>query len=454
MIRPQWTNMLGKETKVRRWISFCVAATLTAGISVPGSASASQPPTREEYFTLPGAVGPGPASDNQIHVLRAGSPSASQVLVLVSGQFGAAGDFRLLARELAARVPSTQVWAVDRREQNLADLSGFQRALQRGEGRQDPDRAAAYYLGDHYRRQTAQTAPYVAGWGLSLTLADLRQVVRSASEGGRRRVVLGGHSWGAATVLAYAAWDFNGRPGYRDLSGLVLIDGGVHDAFAGEGDVYRLSAQDAADGLARIAAGEVFDPALTMGRTETFPILQQLIGEYAKAAPDAPSALASYLPAALRPPMPVTNLGLVDWLFVTHPLVPDASVNPAYTRLPVLADVMAGPVPSVFEWYWPQRLTLDLEATDAYAQTPTADLLGLRLWHTRDIDVPLYSFQTGLTHGTVNTAARWVVANSKIPTASYDGDAAMTHLDVLWADAPSNTMLRSLAPFLRQLDRR
>ena len=38
---------------------------------------------------------------------------------------------------------------------------------------------------------------------------------------------LGGHSAGASTAVAYAAWDFAGRPGFRDLSGLVLIDGGL-----------------------------------------------------------------------------------------------------------------------------------------------------------------------------------------------------------------------------------
>ena len=351
---------------MRKWTLVCVAGMLTAGMLTPAAASAVERQVQEDYVTLAGAAGPGPAGDNQVHVLRVGPPSARPVLVLVPGQFGAAGDFRFLARELAGR----------------------------------------------------------------------------------------GHSWGAPTALAYAAWDFDGRAGYRDLSGPVLIDGGVHDAFAGEGDVYRLSVRDAADRLKRIAAGEVFDPALTMGRTETFTILQQLAGQYAKAAPNAPSALAAHLPEALRPPTSVTNLGLLDWLFVAHPLVADISVNPAYTRLPVLADAMAGPVPSSFEWYWPERLTLDLEATDAYGPTPAADLLGLRLWHTHDIDVPLYSFQTGLTRGTVNTATQWVVANSKIPAASYDGDNAMIHLDVVWADPQRNTMVRSAVPFLRQLNGR
>jgi pimeloyl-ACP methyl ester carboxylesterase len=422
----------------------CVAVVLAGGVCVPAAASAGERSVQEAYVTLPGADGPGPASNDRIHVLRVGSPSARRVLVLLPGQFAAANDYRVLARDLVGQLPSTQVWAVDRREQNLADLSHFRGG--------DPGRAAAYYLGGRYPAQTAQTAPYVAQWGLSVTLADLRQVVLAARDGGRRQVVLGGHSWGAATALAYAGWDFGGRAGYRDLSGLILLDGGVHDAFAGEGDVYRLSAQEAADRLRKIAAGEVFDPKLTMGRTETFAILQQLAGQYAKAAPDAPSALAAFLPEELRPTTPVTNRGLLEWLFVTNPLVADISVNLAYTSLPVVADALAGPVPAAWEWYWPARLTLDLEANDAFGRTPATDLLGLRLWHTREIDVPLYSFQTGLTHGTVNEAAQWVVENSKITTAMYAGDDAMTHLDLLWADPQQNTMTKSLVRFLQQLN--
>ena len=41
------------------------------------------------------------------------------------------------------------------------------------------------------------------------------------------QVILGGHSLGASMAVAYAAWDFGGRAGHRDLSGLVLIDGGL-----------------------------------------------------------------------------------------------------------------------------------------------------------------------------------------------------------------------------------
>ncbi|WP_433437223.1 alpha/beta hydrolase [Nonomuraea sp. CA-141351] len=414
---------------------------ITAVLAVAG-ATAGAAAVREAYEPMPGADAPGPAADDRVHVLKVGSPGARQVVVLVPGQFGAAGGFAPLARELAARLPGTQIWAVDRREQNLTDLRGFRRS---------PDRAADYYLGEHYRAQTPQTVPYVGQWGLGVELADLRRVVLAAADGGRRRVILGGHSWGATTALAYAGWDFDGHPGYRDLAGLVLIDGGVHDAFAGEGYTYRLTADQADARLAEIAGGEVFDESLTMGRTETFAILQQLAGKYAAALPDEPSAVARHLPPGLRPSAQVTNEGLVEWLFVTHPLVPDISVNPAYTSAAALARALAGPVPSLFEWYWPNRLSLDLEAADPFDDTRVARKLGLRLSHTREIDVPLYSFQSGLTHGSANTAAAWVVGQSRITDVTYAEDNAMTHLDPLLAAPAKNTFLNTLTPFLARL---
>jgi len=390
--------------------------------------------------------GPGPAQTDRVHVFRVGPAQARQVLVLVPGQFVAAGEFRNLARGLATRLHDTEVWAVDRRETNLEDPTGLLTG--------DPDQAANYYLGGHYRTATAQSAPYVGQWGLAVTVNDLRQVVLAARDGGRRQVVLGGHSWGATTALAYAAWDFHGHAGYRDLAGLVVIDGGVHDAFAGEGDIYRVTPDDARAGLDQIASGTVFDPTVTMGRTETFQIVQELAGLYAQKAPDAPSTLAAYLPAALRPTGPVTNAGLLRWLYVDHPLVADLSANPEYTSLKALADVFGATRPQGFEWYWPQRLTLDLSAADPFTRTATTDVLGLRVWHGHEINVPLYSFQSGLTHGTVNEAARWVVGQSRIPSATYAGDDRMTHVDVTVAEPDHNPMLDSLVPFLRNLDER
>ena len=66
---------------------------------------------------------------------------------------------------------------------------------------------------------------------MKVALDDARAVVKLAAAKGKRKVVLGGHSLGASLMTAYASWDFNGRPGYKDVDGMVLIDGGLLGSF-------------------------------------------------------------------------------------------------------------------------------------------------------------------------------------------------------------------------------
>ena len=60
---------------------------------------------------------------------------------------------------------------------------------------------------------------------MNVAVEDLRRVIAQARRHSRE-VVLGGHSLGGSIATAYATWDFNGRAGAKDLSGLVLVDGG------------------------------------------------------------------------------------------------------------------------------------------------------------------------------------------------------------------------------------
>lgn len=323
-----------------------------------------------------------------------------------------------------------------------------------------------YYLGDHYRRP--DTAP-AAAWGLASTLDDLRRVVLAASDHGRRQVILGGHSWGATTAMLYAGWDFNGRPGFRDLAGLVVIDGGVHGSFAGEGSTYDVNAEQARAQLAQIQQHPI-DTSLALlygfNYSATAPILLQLVAQRALKAPTAPSTLVGELPPALRPPTAVTNRALLGWLFDTHAPIPDLQVHSGHltsagpvqdwidtgpTPISRLAEALAGPDPTGLEWYWPERLTLDLEAADPFVETETTKLLGLRLNHMSEITTPLYVFQTGLTHGTVIVSARWVVAHSKITRTDYQADNSMTHLEPLVDPPNKNHLIDTIAPFLANL---
>ena len=151
------------------------------------------------------------------------------MLVLVPGFIGGAGDFRLIGREIVSRVPDLQVWALDRRSNLLEDTSVFAGG--------DPDKAFDYYLrfqpvdGRRFQPVNGQDLPFTRQWGLDLALRDLRRVILTARAEGARKVILGGHSLGASTAVAYSTWDFTGRRGFEDVDGLVLIDGGLKGTF-------------------------------------------------------------------------------------------------------------------------------------------------------------------------------------------------------------------------------
>jgi pimeloyl-ACP methyl ester carboxylesterase len=204
---------------------------LVLALALAGPAAAA-----ETVTTIAGAPGPGPSKYDKAYVTKFGPPSADRVLVLVPGFQGGRGDFTLDARELVKRVPGLQVWTVDRRSQALEDTSRFTDALA---GRIAVQQAFDYYLGwlanpaiqPHFQPIDQARFAFAKQWGLSLALQDVRRVVLSAKRQGKR-VILGGHSLGASLTVAYASWDFAGHPGYEDLDGLVLIDGGLLGSFS------------------------------------------------------------------------------------------------------------------------------------------------------------------------------------------------------------------------------
>ena len=437
----------------------CALAAALAGIvTTAGFASASEVPTRYVQFC---AANPADATRADcVHVLEMGANDARRVLVLVPGHSEAAGIFRGVGRYLSTTVPDTQVWALDRREQNLIDWSHFGR-----------DGELDYYLKSRYRAETDRTASFTRGWGLAMEIAELHRVVLAAGAGGRR-VVLGGHSSGANTALAYGAWDFNGVPGYRGLAALVLIDGGTHHAFDGEGYTihWLTSVREANDRLANIRKqGSPFTGDLgyvwqLTGAPESVPIDYQLAADYARRDPHGASPLQDLLPRRMRPPFRVTNAALLGWLLTAHAPAPDLQlhaghldptgalrdwINDGPADIEDVASMLAQSRPAAFEWYWPRRLSLDITAIDPMVDSPITRRLGLHLTHAADIDIPLYVFQTGLTHGTVVAAAKWLVANSRIQDHVYVTDGSMVHLDPMFDSPGHNMFLSTVAGFLK-----
>jgi len=378
------------------------------------------------------------------------------VLVLVPGTNGGAGGVVPVARDIVRRVPHLQVWIVDRREQAFEDTSVFRTG--------DPQHAQDYYLGFHYRRVAGTDARFVSEWGLRLQLSDLRSVVRRARRHGRR-VILGGHSAGASTAVAYAAWDFRGRPGYRDIDGLVLIDGGLRGSF-NSANLTRAKRE-----LADIRSGNVFFDVLGLGIPEIGPIFTEVGALWAYRHPDEPSVLQQYpaLPASVKPPVRVTNEALFGYAFdeTTSPSFlsiihiragrladagdPRGWVDGELTPIRRMARAWASESPNATEWYYPRRLLLDIDAASPLRMTAAARYLGLRLRHARAIDVPLYAYSTDLTNGKVARGARRLARMSRIRNPTVVDDRHAAHLDPLSAAPARNRFLKTVVPFLRRL---
>lgn len=413
----------------------------------------------DRYVPMKVPAGPGPAQYDRVFVKQLGPAGARSVLVLVPGTNGGAGGVVPVARDIVRRVRGLQVWIVDRRQQAFEDTSVFATG--------DPQRAQDYYLGFQYRRVADADASYVANWGLRLQLADLRSVVRRAGAGGRR-VFLGGHSAGASTAVAYAAWDFGGRPGYRDLDGLVLIDGGLLGSFASAG-LARARRE-----LADIRSGNVFLDLLGTGLPEINGIFAQVGALWAYRRPDEPSVLQDYppLPPILKPPMEVTNEAQFGFAFdeSTSPAAlglihiragrlaaggePRGWVDGELTPIQRHAKAYAADRPNATEWYYPRRLLLDIDAASALRQTPAARFLGLRLLHGKRINVPLYAYSTDLTDGRVARGARRLAAGSRVPSIRVVDNRGASHLDPLSAAPRTNRFLKTVVPFLKRVSAR
>jgi hypothetical protein len=412
----------------------------------------------DRYVPMKVPGGPGPAKYDRVFVKQLGPSGARNVLVLVPGTNGGAGGIVPVAREIVQRVPGLQVWIPDRREQAFEDTSVFRTG--------DPQRAQDYYLGFQYTRVVGDDAKFVADWGLGLQLADLRSVVRRARAGGRH-VLLGGHSAGASTAVAYAAWDFGGRAGHRDLDGLVLIDGGLLGSFA-SADLARAKSE-----LADIRSGKVFLDILGFGIPEINGIFTEVGALWASQRPDEPSVLQQYplLPDFVKPPVRATNEALFGYAFdessspellsIIHIRAgrladsgdPRGWLDGELTPIQRHARAWAAESPNATEWYYPRRLLLDIDAASPLRQTPAARYLGLRLKHARTIDTPLYAYSTDLTKGAVARGARRLARLSRTGRPTVVDDRGASHIDPLSAAPRTNRFLKTVVPFLRRVVR-
>ena len=447
-------------------------AAAAIAVSIPAPASAAEGMIRVD------SQGPGPTELDGVDVHQFGPSKPKRILVLMAGTAGGAGDFTLVARDLVRRVKGLAVWSIDRRSQPLEDTSRFEAALA---GEISPEEMFDYYLGwltnggtpaDHFDFLDVATVPFAERWGMKVALKDARKVVKRARRAvGRRagrsgRVFLGGHSLGASLAAAYAAWDFDGRPGFKGIDGVVLIDGGLLGTFA------TLSKEEAQDQVASLAGAPFLD-LISVGIPEASGLFAESAAILGRIEPNADGSILRdfpLLPAPFKPPVPATNEANFGYAFDRDTSPPnlallhvnagglatmgeprgwaDGGVTPVRNLLRTFGSEPANAV----EWYFPRRLTIDTDGANEMKRNAVARFLGLRLMHTRRIDVPIYAFQTDLTDGRVLRGAERLVkrARTKKRNATLiDGDPRFSHLDPLMAAPDKNRFARTVAGFIR-----
>ncbi|MEH6584032.1 MAG: hypothetical protein V7754_19015 [Halioglobus sp.] len=172
------------------------------------------------------------------------------ILVLVPGFEGGASNFAILADQLMRRVREdsamiAEVWAIDRRSEQLEDRAGLELAEQNQDSYLGLDFLFGKELGLELdqrlvdgpnRRLITYNAgsdlAFIANWTQMVHSLDIEAVVQLALSKVRNdNVFLGGHSAGTRFAASYAATDFDTGndaidAGYHRLRGLVLLEGG------------------------------------------------------------------------------------------------------------------------------------------------------------------------------------------------------------------------------------
>lgn len=422
-----------------RWMSCVLAGLLTLGGSLWGYCAAQATLTGvepseatlravpERHVVRPGAVVPDtPEELNASITFRFGAARPRAILLLMPGFVGGAGSFDRLARQIVALDPSVAVWTVDRRSNLLepqlelarADQARLVQIVQRGLPAREPGSVA-----------------FMQSWGLDTTLRDWRAAVLEARTL-TPNVFIGGHSLGGVLTGLYASYDFVGQPGFKDVRGLIMLDGVPEMSSIAPVtlEAYQRGSRTlvgTTPGLNGLAANpylnvEFFNPVMAsraaaqarlmafrpdapapVGGLTDFPAtnlaagLLQLEQRYALLPF---TTIRTGRPSNAREVRSLTALALGwDSYRVIGPLDPGRPVGwQSDPAAPVDALDFAGrfwrPLTDYTEWYFPNRLTLDVSAVGVGTRgTPFESQLPV--WHTRSVTTPILGIaaQYGLT---------------------------------------------------------
>src|SRR6059058_1102245 len=369
-------------TSAARTLGLIVAAVALAGATLtPSAGAAAQPKVDVKFEQLQGFKAPGtPAKYNKVGVIKTGPSDAKNILVLVPGTSASAAYFEPLAKDIVRASKGWQVWAIERRENFLEDHSVLNQAKK---GKATAKQLFDYYLGfvtdpsitKHFQFIPDADVAFARNWGMNVEIQDMRRVVEAAKKQGGK-VVLGGHSLGGSITTAYATWDFNGKPGAKDLSGLVFIDGGSSPTPASP-DQANMQLQALQNGSPWLSFGGI--PAPYAG------LFNATGSTGVKIAPNDPSLGYAWpaVPANLKPPVPPTNEA--QYGFALDVKTSPMGLRAAQAHLGQLKDSGDPRGWDGTGWYHPQRLTIDSGAVAEGNANDTQSILDVHATHGHDL---------------------------------------------------------------------
>ena len=465
--------MLAGQRKAIRLALVALATTALCAAFAP--AAGAKIPVK--FKVMRGYPSPGtPDNLNVVGALKIGDPKAKNVLILNPGTSASAAYFQPLSRAIVKTLPNWQVWSVERRENFLEDQSELNLFKQ---GKVSPKQFFDYYLGyltdpsitNHYQTVQDSQVPFAREWGMNTEINDLRVVAKTAARKGRN-VAMGGHSLGGSIATAYTTWDFNGQPGGRDLSGLVLIDGASSPT--------PVSAQQATTSLNNL---QTSSPWLSFGGIPA-PLagLFGTVGSAStRAAPNEVSVFEGWpaLPANLQPPGGIIPTNEGGFGYTTDAATSPSSLRAAQVHSGQLAPsgeprgwVRNGAITPIQRWatmfsgwglqnldgtawYHPLRLSIDSGAVGDGVANPAQAVLNV---HSTDAAklrkrMRIYAFGAALGGQNVLTAAQTLAATARIPNKNLtliNRQTTYAHNDPS-AAYPKNAFLKRLLPFLKKL---
>jgi hypothetical protein len=181
-----------------------------------------------------------------------------------------------------------------------------------------------------------------------------------------------------------------------------------------------------------------------------------------------PTATSTLQPLVREPSFPVTNAGLLGYLFdstydtsglgyatarfgkLAATGDPRGWVNGQRSTVARVARSTIGSKLGGLAFYYPARMILDNQVAGT-GNTARSRRLGLRMFHLKSIPTPMLVLQTDESKGDVLRSARRLVRMSKIKRVTYVNAKNYTsHLDPL-VDLPAkNPLLKPLARFLKR----